>query len=130
MRHHNSLIALRLLEQFGAIRAEERNALDDAYRFLRTVEHRLQLVQGAQTHRIPDDAAESRALARRMGFAEAAEFHVAYKQKAEQVRTILDRIFRKSFLDRDAEQVSETDLMLDPHTPRAPPTAWHPWRRS
>ncbi|MEE8105102.1 MAG: bifunctional [glutamate--ammonia ligase]-adenylyl-L-tyrosine phosphorylase/[glutamate--ammonia-ligase] adenylyltransferase [Planctomycetota bacterium] len=116
VRHHNSLIALRLLEQFGAIRAEERNALDDAYRFLRTVEHRLQLVQGAQTHRIPNDAAESRALARRMGFAEAAEFHVAYNQKAEQVRTILDRIFRKSFLDRDAEQVSETDLMLDPQS--------------
>ena len=41
----------------GYVAAEDAAVLADAYRFLRTVEHRLQLVEEEQTHAVPADAA-------------------------------------------------------------------------
>ncbi|MFI5401472.1 MAG: DUF294 nucleotidyltransferase-like domain-containing protein [Planctomycetota bacterium] len=112
VRHHNSLTALRLLEKAGAILPEERDVLDDAYRFLRLVEHRLQLVQGAQVHRIPVDEAQVTALARRCGFPGPLPFHEAYRARADAVRRIFDRLFRNLFVTRDETQAMETDLVL------------------
>ncbi len=112
VRHHNSLTALRLLEAAGVILPAERDVLDDAYRFLRGVEHRLQLVQWAQVHRIPDHPRELATLARRCGYADAPAFAAAYREKAEAVRGIFNRLFRGVFGERDAEQVRETDLLL------------------
>ncbi|MGQ0613691.1 MAG: bifunctional [glutamate--ammonia ligase]-adenylyl-L-tyrosine phosphorylase/[glutamate--ammonia-ligase] adenylyltransferase [Planctomycetaceae bacterium] len=112
LRHHNSLTSLRLLEARGAILPEERDVLDDAYRFLRRVEHRLQLVQGAQVHTMPQDEAGQLALARRCGFDDATAFRAAYVERAGRVRTVFNRLFRQLFSERDAEQMSETDLLL------------------
>ncbi|MHC4953003.1 MAG: bifunctional [glutamate--ammonia ligase]-adenylyl-L-tyrosine phosphorylase/[glutamate--ammonia-ligase] adenylyltransferase [Planctomycetota bacterium] len=112
VRHPNSLIALRLLEKHHVILPQERDALDDAYRFLRVVEHRLMLVQGAQVHRLPSDKAGMRRLARRCGFADAAAFEAAYREQAEAVRAIFNSLFRELFKERDAQQVKETELIL------------------
>ncbi len=112
VRHHNSLTALRLLEKAGAILPEERDVLDDAYRFLRLVEHRLQLVQGAQVHRIPVDEAQVTALARRCGFPGPLPFHAAYRERADAVRRVFERLFRNLFATRDANEAMETDLVL------------------
>ena len=43
-------------------------SLSEAYRFLRTVEHRIQVVQERQTHNLPTKDEELQALARRCGF--------------------------------------------------------------
>lgn len=112
VRHHNSLTALRLLEKAGAILPEERDVLDDAYRFLRLVEHRLQLVQGAQVHRIPADEAQVAALAKRCGFPGPLPFHAAYRERADAVRRVFERLFRNLFVTRDEAQAMETDLVL------------------
>jgi len=112
VRHHNSLTALRRLERAGAIVAEERDVLDGAYRFLRLVEHRLQLVQGTQVHRVPDDEGGMYALARRCGYDSAADFSAAYREHAEAVRTVFNRLFRHLFKERDKEQAAEIDLAL------------------
>ncbi len=112
VRHHNSLTALRLLEKAGAILPEERDVLDDAYRFLRLVEHRLQLVQGAQVHRIPVDEAQANALARRCGFPAPLPFHEAYRARADAVRRVFERLFRNLFAARDDDEARETDLVL------------------
>ena len=47
--------ALRALAATGRIDAATCDALIDHYRFLRRVEHRLQMVEDAQTHRLPAD---------------------------------------------------------------------------
>ncbi|MHC4339457.1 MAG: bifunctional [glutamate--ammonia ligase]-adenylyl-L-tyrosine phosphorylase/[glutamate--ammonia-ligase] adenylyltransferase [Planctomycetota bacterium] len=112
VRHHNSLRALQLLEAGGAILQKERDILDDAYRFLRLVEHRLQLVHGAQLHRIPDDPKGALALARRCGFESAEAFGAAYSERAEAVRVIFNRLFRRLFKERNKTEVRETDLLL------------------
>jgi glutamate-ammonia-ligase adenylyltransferase len=50
------------------ITEEDCLALSEAYRFLRTVEHRIQVVQERQTHNLPAKEEEIRVLARRCGF--------------------------------------------------------------
>jgi len=114
VRHHNSLSALRLLEAAHAITPGERDALDHAYRFLRLVEHRLQLVRGTQVHRIPSDPQAQTALARRCGFPDREAFHEAHRQRAEAVRGVFDRLFRRLFKQRNSVQMHETDLVLQP----------------
>jgi len=112
VRHHNSHNALRLLEQHGIILPKERDALDDAYRFLRIVEHRLMLVQGAQVHRLPDDPTALERLARRCGYPDAARFERAYREQAERVRGIFNSLFRELFKERSEAEMRETELIL------------------
>jgi glutamate-ammonia-ligase adenylyltransferase len=45
---------LNILAASGWITAEARDELTTAYEFLRTVEHRLQMVADEQTQRLPD----------------------------------------------------------------------------
>ncbi|HCU23737.1 MAG TPA: hypothetical protein DF383_01870 [Deltaproteobacteria bacterium] len=64
----NTLEVLPRLQQAGLIAAEEAQALSEAYVFLRTLEHRLQLVEEQQTHQLPENEAELEQLARRMAY--------------------------------------------------------------
>jgi glutamate-ammonia-ligase adenylyltransferase len=68
VRERNTLSAIRALAQAGCLTEQEERILDDTYRFLRKLEHRLQLMFDLQTHRLPDDADELARLARRMGY--------------------------------------------------------------
>jgi glutamate-ammonia-ligase adenylyltransferase len=70
IRERNSLAALSLLAEHRYLDPAEGEALRDAYRFLRDVEHKIQLVDERQTQVIPADDGELR-LARRLGYARA-----------------------------------------------------------
>ncbi len=61
------------LEEAGCLTDQEYRVLDDAYRFLRKTEHRLQLLFDLQTHRLPDGDDELRKLALRMGYGQRVE---------------------------------------------------------
>jgi glutamate-ammonia-ligase adenylyltransferase len=67
LRNTNTLEALRRLADLGLVRWDEEERLRQAYLYLRTMEHRLQLAEEEQTHRIPASAEERVQLARRMG---------------------------------------------------------------
>ncbi len=69
VRQRNTLAALAALEQAGCVTHQEYRVLDDAYRFLRKTEHRLQLLFDLQTHQLPAGDDELRKLALRMGYA-------------------------------------------------------------
>jgi glutamate-ammonia-ligase adenylyltransferase len=68
LRQRNTLLAMQALEQAGCLTDQEFRVLDDAYRFLRKTEHRLQLLFDLQTHKLPDGPEELTKLARRMGY--------------------------------------------------------------
>lgn len=68
LRQRNTLTALHALEEAGCLTDQEYRVLDDAYRFLRKTEHRLQLLFDLQTHRLPDSDEELRKLGLRMGY--------------------------------------------------------------
>lgn len=63
-----TLEVLRLLVERGQLAAEAAAELGAAYDFLRRLEHRLQYLDNAQTHRLPTHAADRAAVARAMGF--------------------------------------------------------------
>jgi glutamate-ammonia-ligase adenylyltransferase len=92
----HTLISLGRVADRGLITERERSALSDAYGFLRTVEHRLQMEHGLQTHTVPDTDARRRTLARRMHFApprEREEFDAALKLHTSNVSRAFRRVF-------------------------------------
>ena len=62
LRGRETLATLDVLADGGWIDAAARDDLDAAYRFLRVVEHRLQMVADEQTHTLPADRDGARAL--------------------------------------------------------------------
>ncbi|MCI0681610.1 MAG: bifunctional [glutamate--ammonia ligase]-adenylyl-L-tyrosine phosphorylase/[glutamate--ammonia-ligase] adenylyltransferase [Gemmataceae bacterium] len=68
VRQPNTLKGLAALEKVGCLTDTEYRVLDDTYRFLRKVEHRLQVMFDLQTHTVPGGHDELRKLALRMGY--------------------------------------------------------------
>ncbi len=69
LRTRPTLKGLERLHAAHLIDAEKTEALSQAYRFLRTLEHHIQYLDDAQTHTLPDDDADLHWIASRMGFA-------------------------------------------------------------
>ncbi|KAF0221294.1 MAG: glutamate-ammonia-ligase [Geobacteraceae bacterium] len=100
LRGKNSLHALAALKDARIIREEDCNSLGEAYRFLRTVEHRIQVVQERQTHSIPKKEAEFRALARSCGYLRANGVE-RFRVTLEAHRSRVSAIYGDLFLARD-----------------------------
>ncbi|MFI5047984.1 MAG: bifunctional [glutamine synthetase] adenylyltransferase/[glutamine synthetase]-adenylyl-L-tyrosine phosphorylase, partial [Acidimicrobiia bacterium] len=105
VRSATTLVALADLARGGYVADRDAAQLDDAYRFLRTVEHRLQLYDEQQTHTVPaDDAARTR-LARVLGYrggrvrSELEAFEADQRAHQRTVRTIHERLFFAPLLD-------------------------------
>ena len=67
IRSSNTIDALRALAMWGYVGREEASQLEHSYRFLRTLEHRIQLRHLRRTHIVPQDPDELRVIARSMG---------------------------------------------------------------
>jgi glutamate-ammonia-ligase adenylyltransferase len=125
VRHPNTLQGMARLEQVGCLTAEERHRLDDTYRFLRRLEHRLQIMFDRQTHEMPRGLEDQRVLAVRMGYPPASvwedrtgpaqRFLFDYRAKTELNRRILNHLLHDAFRDDDGAAVEPVvDLVLDP----------------
>src|SRR3712207_3918431 len=68
LRVGGTLPALRALSAGGSVGRDDAATLIASYRFLRTVEHRLQLLRLRRTHLLPTDEQQLRWLARSLGF--------------------------------------------------------------
>jgi len=108
LRERNSLTALQTLKESRIIKEADCTALSEAYRFLRTVEHRIQVVQERQTHALPRKEEEMHALARRCGYLriDGAE---RFKEALELHRHAVSAIYGDLFLSRD-ERIKEEVL--------------------
>jgi glutamate-ammonia-ligase adenylyltransferase len=97
LREKNTLKALHMLSQKGLITYEEHAALATAYVFLRTVEHRIQILDDLQTQTLPADEPGLRTLARRVGYfdrgKEAELLLRDYAGHTEKVRRMYDDLF-------------------------------------
>jgi glutamate-ammonia-ligase adenylyltransferase len=114
LRQRNTLAALVALEQVGCLTDQEFRVLEDAYRFLRKTEHRLQLLFDLATHELPAREEELTRLASRMGYRDASVFLSDYRGKTEPTRRILDHLLHDSFSTDQGETSPESDLILDP----------------
>jgi [glutamine synthetase] adenylyltransferase / [glutamine synthetase]-adenylyl-L-tyrosine phosphorylase len=96
LRVAQTLIALERLEERAWITPNARQDLDQAYRFLRAVEHRLQMLADEQTQRLPADPDKLAGFARFCGFADAAGFAAQLTAELERVQTHYVRLFEHS----------------------------------
>lgn len=74
LRVRETLEALDRLANDNWITFEARDELAEAYRFLRQVEHRLQMIADEQTHTLPEEVEAVERFARFLGFADRASF--------------------------------------------------------
>ncbi len=100
LRERNSLKSLKKLAEARIITEEDGNALSEAYRFLRTVEHRIQVVQERQTHALPRKDDEMLALARRTGYLRTNGCE-RFRAELEAQRSSVSKIYGGLFLARD-----------------------------
>ncbi|MEO1334127.1 MAG: hypothetical protein AAFV29_00720, partial [Myxococcota bacterium] len=88
LRLTNTLDALLALESAGRITRRTRAVLGDAYSFLRTVEHRIQLVEERQTHTLPDDSDALEHLARSLQMRGSKELKACIEQHMTAAHTL------------------------------------------
>lgn len=105
IRVRSTLGALAELGSAGYVAADDAATLADHYRFLRTVEHRLQLVEHEQTHSVPSGAAARHRLARVLGFPDDARasaterFDDDLRRRLAEVRAVHERLFFRPLLE-------------------------------
>jgi glutamate-ammonia-ligase adenylyltransferase len=92
-----TLQVLALLAKRNLISGEDAAALASAYDFLRRLEHRLQYLDDAQTHELPEDAEDRLRVSKAMGHAGWA----AFTRALEKHRGAVARCFEKIFAAQD-----------------------------
>src|SRR5213593_228960 len=99
LQEPSMLKALQALRQLNFLPREEVLALDGAYRFLRRVEHRLQIEAEQQTHTVPEEPEALGRLARSLRFSSAEDFTAALQARMGAVRPIFQRIISETPAD-------------------------------
>ena len=126
-----TLPCLEKLERYNLLSKEEVLQLGVAYRFLRDVEHRLQMENNLQTHTIPNDPRLQMRLARLMDFKSLEGFESMLRTHTGNVRQIYDKQLKKESLQAQTIFPEEFDAssgkweeLLAAHSFRDPGTAF------
>jgi [glutamine synthetase] adenylyltransferase / [glutamine synthetase]-adenylyl-L-tyrosine phosphorylase len=124
LRTGNTLEALGLLSHSGYVGRDDAAALASAYRFLRRVEHLIQLHRLRRTHRVPTDPADLRRLGRALGLRTdpVGEFSALWRRHAREVRRIHEKLFYRPLL-RAVARLPEEEARLTPEAARTRLTA-------
>ena len=115
LRSPTTLVALEALATWGYVGRGDASALTEAYRFLRTLEHRLQLRRLRRTHTLPEDESELRVLARSIGLRTdpVTELTKEWKRHQRQVRRLHEKLFYRPLLQSVARlEAGEARLSL------------------
>jgi len=116
IREKNTLNTIEVLKKKGYLTPVDADAMNHAYIFLRNVEHRIQIVEGRQTHVIPAQATELERLARMLGFKDSPDarasqyFWSEYKKQTDIVHDIYDSLFFKA--SKEVEEGISKDVLL------------------
>ncbi len=107
LRAPATLDALAALARAGRLDAEVAQAIGDAYRMLRTAEHRVQMIDDRQEHRLPADPDALEAVARLHGSESAAAFLGLLAPHVEAVGVQFDALVS----DRDERLSNDPDIL-------------------
>ncbi|MFE6272695.1 bifunctional [glutamine synthetase] adenylyltransferase/[glutamine synthetase]-adenylyl-L-tyrosine phosphorylase [Streptomyces goshikiensis] len=111
----STLDALHALAAGGYVGRADAAQLHDAYRFLRAMEHRIQLYRLRRTHLVPEDEADLRRLGRSLGLRTepVSELNKAWRRHASVVRRLHEKLFYRPLLDAVA-QLTPGETRLSP----------------
>src|SRR5215216_1182455 len=119
LRSPGTLPALKALVDSGYVGREDGKGFALAYRFLRTLEHRIQLYNLRRTHLLPNNDHDLRRLGRSFGYKDPVEELLStWRHTAQRVRRLHERLFYSPLLDAVAKIPSKdlrltTDAALD-----------------
>ncbi|HEX6420573.1 MAG TPA: bifunctional [glutamine synthetase] adenylyltransferase/[glutamine synthetase]-adenylyl-L-tyrosine phosphorylase [Acidimicrobiales bacterium] len=105
LRSPNTLTALAEMARAGYVAADDADRLAGAYRFLRRVEHALQIEEEQQTHTVPADREHRRRVARVLGYRGSPEagptdaFDADLTRQRNLVRRVHERLYFRPLLD-------------------------------
>ncbi len=120
LRSPTTLVALQALIDGGYVGRRDGAAMEEAYEFLRTLEHRIQLHRLQRTHIVPDDEDDLRRLGRSMGFRHdpAADLTREWQAHRRQVRRLHEKLFYRPLLEAVASLPGDA-LRLSPEAAHA-----------
>ena len=109
IRPPTTLSALARLTEGGYVGREDGRALHEAYMFLRTLEHRIQLFGLRRTHVVPDDEDSLRRLGRSLGFTKdpVKQLDDAWRYHRREVRRLHEKIFYRPLLSAVAKMSTD-----------------------
>lgn len=110
LQGRSTLDSLARLGEGGYISRTHVAEMDEAYRFLRCVEHRLQLHRLRRTQVLPTAASDLRRLSRSLGLS-TDEFAGRYQRTRRRVRQLHEEIFYRPLL-LTASQLSDGEIAL------------------
>ena len=105
LRSPTTLTALAEMRAAGYVARDDADGLADAYRFLRRVEHALQIEDDQQTHSLPTDRDHRRRIARVLGYRGTPEsgatdaFDRDLTRRRNVVRRVHERLYFRPLLD-------------------------------
>jgi glutamate-ammonia-ligase adenylyltransferase len=102
LQEAGTLKAIRGLAGLEFLPNEDAGRLETAYRFLRRVEHRLQIEAEQQTHTVPEDGEALQALAQSLGFGDGTDLLSSLREQMQWVRAIFRRVVRDAAPAKDA----------------------------
>ncbi|GAA3788923.1 bifunctional [glutamine synthetase] adenylyltransferase/[glutamine synthetase]-adenylyl-L-tyrosine phosphorylase [Streptomyces coacervatus] len=119
LRSGTTLDALHELAAGGYVGRTDAVQLDEAYRFLRSMEHRIQLYRLRRTHLVPEDEADQRRIGRSLGLRAdpVAELNREWRRHAAVVRRLHEKLFYRPLLDAVA-QLAPGEARLSPEAAR------------
>ncbi|MEU6812751.1 bifunctional [glutamine synthetase] adenylyltransferase/[glutamine synthetase]-adenylyl-L-tyrosine phosphorylase [Streptomyces sp. NPDC046831] len=119
LRSGTTLDALKALAAGGYVGRADAVQLEDAYRFLRSLEHRIQLYRLRRTHLLPEDEADLRRLGRSLGLRTdpVGELTREWRRHSSVVRRLHEKLFYRPLLDAFA-QLAPGEARLRPEAAR------------
>ncbi|MEU3144042.1 MULTISPECIES: bifunctional [glutamine synthetase] adenylyltransferase/[glutamine synthetase]-adenylyl-L-tyrosine phosphorylase [unclassified Streptomyces] len=105
LRSGTTLDALGALAAGGYVGRADAAQLDDAYRFLRSLEHRIQLFKLRRTHLVPEGDADLRRTGRSLGLRTdpVTTLNREWRRHASVVRRLHEKLFYRPLLDAVAQ---------------------------
>ena len=95
LRSIRTLDALQALTEAGHVTPETAAELAEAYRTLRSVEHRIQMLADEQPHKLPESDAERRRVAALSGYARLPSFDAAITRTLKAVNARYGELFQE-----------------------------------
>lgn len=107
-----TLLALKALVEGGYVGREDGKTLALAYRFLRVLEHRIQLFRLRRTHVLPEASEDLRRIGRSLGYPEpVTELLSTWRHVAAAVRRLHERLYYSPLLEAVA-RIPTSELRL------------------
>ena len=112
----STLGALPSLARLELIPRKEVLDLDRGYRFLRSVEHRLQIEAEQQVHTVPRERASLERLTLGLGFDSPNSFNAELKKHTQNIRSVFDRVISSTFAQTAAAAIPDLKVFKDEKT--------------